>query len=71
MNGPATQAERLDYLVEAFKADSGEYRDLPVPQDGEGKKRILRSLMNIRMPKMMPLSESLRRDPQLSVVTSV
>ena len=53
MNGPTTQAERLDYLVEAFKADSGEYRDLPVPGDGEGKKRILRSLMNIRMPKKL------------------
>ena len=53
MNGPATQTERLDYLVEAFKADSGKYRDLPVPQDGEGKKRILRSLMNIRMPKRL------------------
>ena len=50
---PTTQAERLDYLVEAFKADSGKYRDLPVPEDGEGKKRILRSLMNVRMPKRM------------------
>ncbi len=48
-----TQAERLDYLVEAFKADSGKYRDLPVPEDGEGKKRILRSLMNVRMPKKL------------------
>ena len=53
MQRPGTQAERLDYLVEAFKADSGKYRDLPVPEDGEGKKRILRSLMNIRMPKKM------------------
>ena len=48
-----TQAERLDYLVEAFKEDSGKYRDLPVPEDGEGKKRILRSLMNVRMPKKL------------------
>ena len=53
MQRPATQAERLDYLVEAFKADSGKYRDLPVPADGEGKKRILRSLMNVRMPKKL------------------
>ena len=50
MDREMTQAERLDYLVEAFKADSGKYRDLPVPEDGEGKRRILRSLMNIRMP---------------------
>ena len=53
MKVPTTQRERLDYLVEAFKADSGKYRDLPVPEDGEGKKRILRSLMNIRMPKQL------------------
>ena len=47
------QQERLDYLVEQFKEDSGEYRNLKTPADTEGKKRILRSLMNIRMPKKM------------------
>ena len=45
------QNERLDYLIEAFKEDSGEYRNLKVPVDTDGKKRILRSLMNIRMPR--------------------
>ncbi len=49
-----TQQERLDYLVEAFKVDSGEYKNLQVPSDNEGKRRILRSLMNIRMPGSMP-----------------
>ena len=49
-----TQQERLNYLVEAFKKDSGEYRDLRTPADAEGKRRILRSLMNIRMPGMLP-----------------
>ena len=48
-----TQEERLDYLVEEFKADSDEYRDLLTPGDSEGKRRILRSLMNIRMPKAL------------------
>ena len=48
-----TQDERLAYLVEAFKADSGEYRNLKTPADTEGKRRLLRSLMNIRMPKRM------------------
>ena len=47
------QQERLDYLVEQFKEDSVEYRNLKTPADTEGKKQILRSLMNIRMPKMM------------------
>ena len=45
-----TQEERLDYLVESFKADSREYKDLQTPADTEGKRRVLRSLMNIRMP---------------------
>ena len=49
-----TQHERLDYLVEAFKADSREYRHLQNPPDTEGKRRILRSLMNVRMPASMP-----------------
>ena len=44
----------MNYLVEAFKADSGKYRSLQVPSDTEGKQRILRSLMNIRMPGSMP-----------------
>ncbi len=45
------QRERLDYLVQKFKEDSVRYRDMDTPEDTEGKKRILRSLMNIRMPK--------------------
>ena len=49
-----TQQERLDYLVETFKADSEEYKALRVPSDTDGKRRILRSLMNIRMPGSMP-----------------
>ena len=48
-----TQEERLDYLLEEFKADSDEYKNLETPNDTESKKRILRSLMNIRMPKVM------------------
>ena len=48
-----TQEERLDFLVEKFKADSDEYKDMETPKDTEDKKRILRSLMNIRMPRKM------------------
>ena len=54
MSKNITQEQRLDYLVEEFKADSGEYKDLRIPADQEGKRRILRSLMNIRMPKRLP-----------------
>ena len=49
-----TQNERLDYLVEEFKTDSVRYKDLAAPPDTAGKRQLLRSLMNIRMPKEMP-----------------
>ena len=49
-----TNEERLDYLVEAFKADSDNYGDIQIPKDTDGKRRILRSLMNVRMPKDLP-----------------
>lgn len=51
MEKKTMQSERLDYLVEAFKKDSGEYQDLKTPGNEEGKRRLLRSLMNIRMPR--------------------
>ena len=54
MKEKMTQEQRLDYLVEGFKADSGEYKDLRTPGDPEGKRRLLRSLMNIRMPRELP-----------------
>ena len=47
----STQDERLDQLISDFKAESAEYRNLSVPDDREGKRRILRSLMNVRMPR--------------------
>ncbi len=47
------QNERLDYLVEQFKEDSIQYRNLIIPEETSEKRRILRSLMNIRMPKRM------------------
>ena len=60
-----TQQERLDYLVEAFMADSGEYKALQVSPDTDGKRRILRSLMNIRMPGRMPEGTLKVHDEQL------
>ena len=53
MTEKMTQEQRLDTLVEAFKADSVQYKDLQTPEDNEGKRRILRSLMNIRMPRKL------------------
>ena len=37
MNEKMTQAERLDFLVEQFKADSIDYKDLQTPGDVVGK----------------------------------
>ena len=48
-----TQSERLVYLVEEFKTDSGQYKHLKTPPDTAGKQNLLRSLMNIRMPKKL------------------
>ena len=53
MTEKMTQEQRLDTLGEAFKADSVQYKDLQTPADTEGKRRILRSLMNIRMPRKL------------------
>ena len=47
------QEKRLSYLVDKFKEDSKDYKYIRVPNNIEEKKRILRSLMNIRMPKQM------------------
>lgn len=49
-----TQDQRLSFLVEAFKADSDGYQALTTPEDTAGRQRVLRSLMNIRMPGVMP-----------------
>ena len=54
MKNPTTDEQKLDFLVEAFKEDSVEYKDMETPPDREGKRVLLRSLMNIRMPKEMP-----------------
>lgn len=49
-----TQEERLDYLLETFKKDSIRYKDIEMPNHTTEKQNLLRSLMNIRMPKKMP-----------------
>lgn len=53
------QKERLEYLVKRFLDDSGRYKGMEVADDPEEKRRVLRSLMNIRMPGLLD-EESLR-----------
>ncbi|MBR6208668.1 MAG: protein-ADP-ribose hydrolase [Oscillospiraceae bacterium] len=65
MTKKTTQEQRLDYLVEAFKTDSVEYKDLRTNADTESKQRLLRSLMNIRMPRPMAKETLLVQDEYL------
>ena len=48
-----TTTEQLEYLVDAFLADAPEYRSIAVSDDNDGRRMVLRSLMNVRMPKPM------------------
>ena len=43
------QNERLDYIVNALKEDSQNYKKMEVPR--QDRRMVMRSLMNIRMPK--------------------
>ena len=54
MNKLSRQEERLDYLLEAFKADSENYKNIEVSDKRAEKEQLLRSLMNVRMPKELP-----------------
>lgn len=61
-----TQKERLDYLVEAFKADSGTYARIETPPDETEKRQLLRGLMNIRPPRAMSAETLKIQDEYLS-----
>lgn len=45
-----TQEERLDYLLRYLLNEEKAYAALAIPEDLEGKRRLLRSLMNVRLP---------------------
>jgi len=53
MNKSKSQEKRLNYLLEEFKKDSDKYKNIEIPKNIKEKQDILRSLMNIRMPKKM------------------
>ncbi|MCM1103622.1 MAG: protein-ADP-ribose hydrolase [Clostridium sp.] len=46
-----TQEERLDYLLKKLQEDSIQYKDMETGDGYEDKRRALRSLMNVRMPR--------------------
>lgn len=46
-----TQNSKTDRLLAELRADSEQYRDIPIPRTESEKRRVIRSLMNIRMPR--------------------
>lgn len=46
-----SQEERLDYLIKFLLGEDKQYIGYRIPKDIESRKKILRSLMNIRQPK--------------------
>lgn len=53
-----TQSERREYLIEYLLKEERKIFRQKMPSDKEGQENLLRSLMNIRMPK--PASEEFR-----------
>jgi O-acetyl-ADP-ribose deacetylase (regulator of RNase III) len=45
------QSERLLFLINELKNEDDIYKDLEIPDSNLGQARLLRSLMNVRMPK--------------------
>lgn len=45
-----TQEERLDFLIDYLLREQPEYKNISVPTAAEDKRRLLRSLMNVRPP---------------------
>lgn len=46
-----TQAERLLYLINYLISENNELKSFPIPVEENARKRLLRSLMNIRPPR--------------------
>lgn len=46
-----TQTERLDFLIKYLINENKELRSIEIPAQDRARKRLLRSLMNIHLPK--------------------
>ena len=44
------QAGRLEYLLHFLRDENPRCRGMEIPGDGEGRRRLLRALMNVRPP---------------------
>jgi len=61
-----SQEERLVFLIKEFQKDVDICKNIPLPADTEGKRRLLRSLMNLRLPMETPDSVLRIQDDYLS-----
>lgn len=55
MTQPITQGQRLDFLIRCLLNENEEYENREIPAGQPDKRRLLRSLMNVRTP--VPASE--------------
>lgn len=55
MTQPITQGQRLDFLIRCLLNENEEYKNIEIPAGQPDKRRLLRSLMNVRPP--VPASE--------------
>ena len=46
-----TQTERLTFLINYLQSENNELKSIEIPAQDTARKRLLRSLMNIRPPK--------------------
>lgn len=53
MNKHELQEQRLNFLLKEFEADAGRDGNIEIPNNMGEKQKILRALMNVRMPKKM------------------
>lgn len=46
-----TQQQRRQYLIQELLKEQPQYPEIEIPQEEQGQKQLLRSLLNIRMPR--------------------
>ena len=46
-----TQKERRLYLIRELLKEQPQYRETEIPEDEDGQRRLLRYLLNVRMPR--------------------
>ncbi len=61
-----SEKERLDKLLMALLAECHEYSHLAIPESIADKRKLLRSLMNVRMPSPLPTEILELQDDELS-----